>query len=393
MSHSTKNSNHTLYIRAAVLASVLIFGAFLFIPKSSLAKTFTYQTQSFDVDSVLTKDSQNTIGRQVDLLSLARHQLLQQSYSQTVAVPAAQTQTQIAAIEQAVNHPMQNARLSIKDNWATTFVPNQDGLTLDTFALINELPENSDGQLPLVTSKPEVTLADLNNLGITELVATGESDFTGSTANRLTNIKVGAAKYNGLIVAPGAEFSFNQILGDVDAAHGFKPELVIKASGVVPEFGGGLCQVSTTVFRAAMNAGFPVTERRNHSFAVKFYAPQGTDATIYPGVSDFKFVNNMAGNILIWTRIEGNKLYFDIYGTKDDRQVTFEGPYTYDRKSNGALKAVWTRDVIIDGQKTEQVFNSNYLPPSEFEGSEKEVSSTPNPQATPTPANNPVPAT
>jgi vancomycin resistance protein YoaR len=78
------------------------------------------------------------------------------------------------------------------------------------------------------------------------------------------------------------------------------PELVIKKEGTVPEFGGGLCQVSSTAFRAAMNGGLPITQRRNHAYAVQYYAPQGTDATIYPGVVDLKFINDTPGDILIW---------------------------------------------------------------------------------------------
>src|SRR4029077_4231542 len=123
--------------------------------------------------------------------------------------------------------------------------------------------------------------------------------------NRIHNITVGAAKFNGLIIKPGEEFSLKHSLVDVDDKHGFLPELVIKPEGVTPEFGGGLCQVSSTSFRAAMNAGFPITARRNHSFAVRYYAPQGTDATIYPGSSDLRFVNNLSSHALIETRIVG----------------------------------------------------------------------------------------
>lgn len=233
--------------------------------------------------------------------------------------------------------------------------------------------------LPVLTSQSPVKLAQTNSLGINELVASGESNFSGSSKNRSHNIKVGAAKFNGIILKPGEEFSFNKFLGDVDAKNGFLPELVIKRTGVVPEFGGGLCQVSSTTFRATMNAGLPITERRNHSFAVKYYAPQGTDATIYPGFTDLKFVNNLSSDMLIWTRVEGTKLFFDFYGTKDDRTVEFDGPTQYDKKSDGSMKAAWTRRVRLNGAVTEQVFKSTYLPPALFYPVEQ--ATTPNPQA------------
>jgi vancomycin resistance protein YoaR len=168
--------------------------------------------------------------------------------------------------------------------------------------------------------------------------------------------------------------------------HGFLPELVIKPEGVTPEFGGGLCQVSTTTFRAAMNAGLPITARRNHSFAVQYYAPQGTDATIYPGSSDLKYTNNLTSALLIRTRIEGRKLYFDFFGTKDERAVTFDGPTVYDKKPDGSMKATWTRHVTLNGETKDQTFKSTYLPPALFHHDAVIAGATSNPQATPAPA-------
>ncbi|MBX4191736.1 MAG: VanW family protein, partial [Candidatus Doudnabacteria bacterium] len=145
---------------------------------------------------------------------------------------------------------------------------------------------------------------------------------------------------------------------------------------------------SSTAFRAAMNAGLPITARRNHSYAVQYYAPQGTDATIYPGVQDMKFLNDTPGAILVKTKIDGTKLSFEFYGTKDDRTVAFEGPVQYDRQSNGALKATWTRHVTKNGDKVTQVFNSVYQPPALFH--KQEQKSTPNPETTPTTNNQPI---
>jgi hypothetical protein len=127
-----------------------------------------------------------------------------------------------------------------------------------------------------------------------------------------------------------------------------------------------------------MNAGLPITARRNHSYAVKYYAPQGTDATIYPGVQDFKFINDLPSHLLIRTRMEDNKLFYDFYGTKDNRLVSFDGPYQFDKQANGAMKAVWTRWVDYGGEKKEQVFNSTYQPPALFHTVAQ--ASTPNPQ-------------
>jgi len=130
-----------------------------------------------------------------------------------------------------------------------------------------------------------------------------------------------------------------------------------------------------------MNTGVPITARRNHSFAVQYYAPQGTDATIYPGVVDFKFVNNFSSHLLMKTRISGKKLYFEFYGTKDNREVSFDGPTIYDKKTDGSMKATWTRHVNLAGNLTTQTFNSTYQPPALFQRVTTEEPSTPNPQA------------
>src|SRR6185369_9524297 len=167
------------------------------------------------------------------------------------------------------DRPTVEPKLVIEGKVAKEFNPGQNGQNLDVYTLrAMLLAGQANPSLPVVDSAPVKKLSDTNNLGINELVAVGESDFKGSPKNRIHNVTVGTDKFNGLIIDKGEEFSFNKYLGDVDEEHGFLPELVIKATGTVPEFGGGLCQVSSTTFRAAMNAGLTITERRNHSYAV-----------------------------------------------------------------------------------------------------------------------------
>ena len=231
--------------------------------------------------------------------------------------------------------------------------------------IVNALRESkSSVKLTIDTIEPEVTLEKVNNLGIETLLARGESDFHGSTNARIHNIKTGASKFNGAIIKPGEEFSFNDILGEVNDKTGYQPELVIKGGQTIPEYGGGLCQLSTTVFRAAILAGLPIIERRPHSFPVKYYNPQGFDATIYPGVSDLRFLNDTGGHILIQTRVEGTKLFVELYGSSDGRQVAMDGPHQYDQKANGAMKAYFVRTISdANGNKKDERFDSNYQPP------------------------------
>jgi vancomycin resistance protein YoaR len=209
---------------------------------------------------------------------------------------------------------------------------------------------------------PELTTNTIDNMGITTLLATGQSNFHGSTNSRRHNIAVGAGKFNGVLIGPGDTFSFDTILGSVDAKTGYLPELVIKSGKTIPEYGGGLCQVSTTAFRGAVLSGLQITARTNHAYAVKYYAPQGTDATIYPPNPDLQFVNNTPAYILLQTRIDGDNLYFDFYGTSDGRKVETEGPVIYERGAGGAMKTWWKQKVYDKDGKLmfEKTFNSNY---------------------------------
>lgn len=280
-----------------------------------------------------------------------------------------------------INSKAINPEMTIINGRVTKFVPPQPGRTIDryksTLKIIESLEKgNKTVSLTVSTTQPEKQLSDLNNLGIKEIIGRGESKFAGSPANRIHNIKVGIQKMSGIIVKPGEEFSFNNYLGPVEAYAGFLPELVIKGNETIPELGGGLCQVSSTAFRGIMNAGLPVTQRKNHSYAVQYYAPQGTDATIYPGVIDLKFVNDTGNSILVWPYFKSaTHIVFDFYGTNDNREVVLEQPYIYDKKADGSMKATWKRTVVKNGKRSDDVFSSIYKPPALFKRQETFVAS------------------
>ncbi|MFA5163629.1 MAG: VanW family protein [Patescibacteria group bacterium] len=197
-----------------------------------------------------------------------------------------------------------------------------------------------------------------NNLNIKEIIGTGHSNFSGSPANRRHNIKVGADTLNGLLIKPGEEFSLVKTLGDVEEGSGYLPELVIKNNKTVPEYGGGLCQIGTTVFRAAMQSGLPITERRNHSYRVSYYEPAGMDAAIYIPKPDVRFLNDTGNYILIQARIEKSDLYFDFWGVSDGRQVEISKPTIYNIVKPGPTKIIETTDLKPGEKKcTEKAHN------------------------------------
>jgi len=193
---------------------------------------------------------------------------------------------------------------------------------------------------------------------IQEIIGTGHSNFAGSPTNRRKNIKIGAEAINGILIAPGEEFSLVRVLGEVSAETGYFPELVIKDNKTIPEYGGGLCQVATTIFRSAIQSGLPITARRNHSYRVSYYEPAGTDAAVYIPNPDVKFINDTKNYILIQARLENNDLYFDFWGKKDGRQVFVSEPTIYNIVKPAPTKYVET-DELAPGEKkcTEKAHN------------------------------------
>lgn len=228
-----------------------------------------------------------------------------------------------------INHEPVNAQLNIQDGKVTVFSLSSDGKKLMEEESIQRIIDRAaaDRQIELAveTKKAEVNEGSMENLGLKELISVGYSDFTGSPQNRIYNIKAGLSRFNGVLIKPDELFSFNQTLGPVEASTGFLEELVILQNKTVPQFGGGLCQVSSTAFRAALNAGLPITARKNHAYPVKYYKPYGVDATIYLPNPDLKFKNDTGKYILIQTRIEGKKVYFEFYGTKKSENLKFAG--------------------------------------------------------------------
>lgn len=220
---------------------------------------------------------------------------------------------------------------------------SQEGRALDvegTVTRISEALTAGERHVPLVVqeippSYPDTASAE--ELGIVDRVATGESYFIGSPSGRDHNIRLSASQFDGLIVPPGETFSFNHTLGEVTAEAGYDTALITAGEQLAMGTGGGICQVSTTAYRAAFWGGYPIIERWAHSQRVAYYELHGggvgMDATIYTPVVDFKFVNDRPTPLLIETEVQqsAHRLLFRFYSTDDGRRVEMEGPEITDR--------------------------------------------------------------
>ncbi|NTW01976.1 MAG: vanomycin resistance protein VanB, partial [Oscillochloris sp.] len=213
--------------------------------------------------------------------------------------------------------------------------PGDPGQGLDADKAIAQIHAALDGgprtiTLPLVALPPPVNETNLASLGITAQVGQGVSSFANSEQYRITNIRAGARQMNGVLIPPGGSFSFNDNLGEVTAAHGFVEGYAIIQNRTQKEWGGGLCQVSTTVFRAAFWAGLPITERHEHSFRIGWYEelgePPGFDAAIFTGVQDMRFTNDTDGWLLMQSAVDltRQRLAITLYGAPTGRDVRMD---------------------------------------------------------------------
>lgn len=174
-------------------------------------------------------------------------------------------------------------------------------------------------------NNPALVLDTVKEVPLGELLGRAEVSFAGGTEERNKNIQLGVEKMNGQVIAPGEEFSFIKALGPVTEEDGYSVAKVFLNGEVTTGVGGGLCQVSTTLFQSLLKAGLPITERHNHSYTVSYY-DVGMDATYSdPGV-DLKFINDTESPLTVKGRTEDKKVVFEIYGKSDGRIATTTPP-------------------------------------------------------------------
>ncbi len=261
--------------------------------------------------------------------------LLDLSQPEPELVSREKIQAFLTQISKEVNRDVQEPLFKFDGAKVTAFRPATQGHKLNiekstdllVDALKNQKPKTVELAVEIIN--PQIQTSQANDLGIQELLGQGVSHFAGSIPNRIYNIGLTASKLNGVLVPPGQIFSFNRTVGDISAATGFKQAYVIKEGRTVLDDGGGVCQDSTTLFRAVLNAGLPVVKRTAHAYRVGYYeqgfAP-GLDATVFYPTVDFQFKNDTPAYILIQAYTYGTSLYVDLYGTSDGRISSISKP-------------------------------------------------------------------
>jgi vancomycin resistance protein YoaR len=231
-------------------------------------------------------------------------------------------------LRESVDRPAQDASFAIGTNNSVSVVPARSGLVLDTRATGRAIvaaglsPTDRVARVAVRREAPAVSTREASAMGITGLVGAYETIY-GGEANRLHNVRLVANLIDGKLIAPGTTFSFNGTTGERGEDKGFREAPVIINGELQTGIGGGVCQVSTTVFNAAYEAGLPITERTNHALYISHY-PQGRDATVNYPDTDLQFRNDTPHWLLLRTFVGSSSLTVALYGAPQNRRVESE---------------------------------------------------------------------
>jgi vancomycin resistance protein YoaR len=271
----------------------------------------------------------------------------------------------VDTLQQSLKREPQDAVFEFENGKVLEFKPAKSGYYLDTEKLKNSIGRDFSGwemstektiidELPLIKTDPKIGNNDVNDLGIKELLGKGTSSFRHSSEIRNFNVEKGSSIINRILVAPGDTFSFIKNLGEVSLDNGYKKAYVIRQGKTELDVGGGICQVSTTLFRAMLDAGLDITQRQAHAYRVSYYEEDtkpGFDATVFIPNPDLKFINDTGHYVLIQSYYDGvnKKLTYEIYGTSDGRKAVIDN-----YKQWGAAPAppdVWIDDPTLPAGK------------------------------------------
>ncbi len=263
----------------------------------------------------------------------------------------------LAEISTVWNRPPEDAIFELDENDSLIeFNPDKPGRAIQLSELVSEVmrvlstasshdPQaqekyntNQTITVPVTETPAKVQLKDINSLGIDELIGRGTSTFFGSIPNRVFNVELTSNRLHPTLIKPGEEFSFNRAVGEVSASTGYKSAYVIQNGRTVLGDGGGVCQVSTTVFRAILDAGLPITQWKAHSYRVGYYEQNtepGFDATVYSPSVDLKFKNDTEHAVVVSTMIDvpNRFLVVEIWGTSDGRTSTISDYTAWNQRS------------------------------------------------------------
>ena len=237
----------------------------------------------------------------------------------------------------------------VKDAYYTkdpfTIHPEVEGIDFNLEEAKKLLEEDKEQyEIALIITKPKVTTSQIGSEAFPDLIATYSTNYDASDVSRTTNLRLACQKINGKVVLPGEIFSYNKALGERTYSAGYRQAKIYENGQVVDGLGGGICQISSTLYNSVLLSNMEATERRNHQFLTS-YTPAGRDATVVYGLTDFKFKNTRSYAIKIKAGVSNGVATVSIYGLKEDNEyaVSFSTktistiPYTVKYVEDGSL--------------------------------------------------------
>jgi vancomycin resistance protein VanW len=331
------------------------------------------------------------VGREGDIIRRAVCVLTNGGIGKQIGVPVVVDESRVTKtidkVAKAVNRPHKNASLKTVGG-RLEIVDDSCGIKLDekraVDSVVGALKSNQlVVQLPVEADRPDVTADDLRE--IDTLLARFSTRFNPGKRDRTHNLVLAARSMDGIVVKPGREFSYNDTVGPRVLTRGFREAPIFVRGKMEPGVGGGICQVSSTLYNAVLLAGLKVVERAPHSRTVP-YVSAGRDATVAYGLRDFRFENVGSAAVGILTHINGSQLTVDIYGSARDKKniSVFTGPVAYhggagektvidtglapgarkviDKGSKGASVTVYRKVTDSDGKVVTEVVSRDRYP-------------------------------
>lgn len=291
---------------------------------------FRYSRQELGARLQLTEavDAALRVGREGSALRqvLDRIRLLRASLDipVNVVVDEKQAAAKVAEVAAKVNRPPVDARVWVTDDDEVDVVPGKQGILVDEKATLQALctaladPKQTEAVVISQKQDPNITARDLAHLEV--VLGSFSTPYTASKVDRTHNLELATKAVNGTVVMPGETFSTNQAIGKRDEARGFREAPIFVNGEITPQTGGGVCQIATTIYNAALLAGLPIVERHHHSMPVP-YADAGRDATVYWGQLDLRFRNDTGSPIVVLASMSGSRVYVRIVGKRSARRI------------------------------------------------------------------------
>lgn len=284
----------------------------------------SYAIEEDKNELIITKGKEGVVIHTDELLKKVKQNLEQQeNKEETIEIPVEQKQPQPIDIDKIHEEIYTEAKDAYYTKNPFTIYPEVNGIDFNVEAAKEQLKEEKEEYIiKLTITKPKITIDKIGSEAFPDQLATFTTRYDVSDVDRTTNLQIACQKINGKIVLAGETFSYNKALGPRTAAAGYRNGKIYAGGEVVDGIGGGICQISSTLYNTVLMSNLEIVERRNHQF-VTSYLPAGRDATVVYGMTDFKFKNTRKYPVRIVASARNGIATITMYGIKEEKEYTF----------------------------------------------------------------------